>query len=106
MRAIVSEKDATAIVRQEMGEVLMAAAYARNAPPRTQLVVAGETFVVEKGGKLRGVEREPFAGTASVRKPAAPELKWVRTSGKVGSVATDRIGNSHPPKPRKTAPPQ
>jgi hypothetical protein len=72
MRDIVSEKRATEMVQEAIGEVLVQAAYAKNAPPGTIVEVAGETFVVTDDGKLRGTERKPYVTTASVRRPADP----------------------------------
>ena len=69
MREIVSKKEAREIVQTEMGKALMAAAYAMNAPPGTTVVIAGETFVVEEGGKLRGTQRKPYVATANVELP-------------------------------------
>ena len=72
MKEIVSEKRATEMVQETIGEVLVQAAYAKNAPPGTIVEVAGETFVVTDDGKLRGTERKPYVTTASVRRPADP----------------------------------
>ena len=46
MKEIISEKRATEMVQETIGEVLVQAAYAKNAPPGTTVVIAGETFVV------------------------------------------------------------
>ena len=59
MRDIVSEKRATEMVQEAIGEVLVQAAYAKNAPPGTIVEVAGETFVVTDDGKLRGRSGSP-----------------------------------------------
>jgi len=72
MKEIVTDERAREIVEREMGEALIQTAYAKNAPPGTMMEIAGETFVVEKDGKLRGTEREPYVATARVREPADP----------------------------------
>ena len=73
MKAIITNvKHAKEIVDEALGEALMAAAYAKNAPPGTIGEIAGETFVVTDDGKLKGTERKPYVTTASVRRPADP----------------------------------
>ena len=66
MKEVISERRAREIVQTEIGEVLVQAAYAKNAPPGTTVVIAGETFVVTEDGKLRGTERSPYVATAKI----------------------------------------
>ena len=66
MKEIVTDERAREIVEREMGEALIQTAYAKNAPPGALVEIAGETFMVDKDGKLRGTARKPYVGTAKV----------------------------------------
>ena len=66
MKEIISDRRAKEIVDEALGEALMQAAYAKNAPPGALVEIAGETFMVDKDGKLRGTARKPYVGTAKV----------------------------------------
>lgn len=69
MKEIVPEKRARGIIEEVIGTTLIQAAYAKNAPPGTTVIIAGEAFIVEKGGRLRGTQRKPYAGVARTPNP-------------------------------------
>ena len=73
MKEIVDEQRAREIVEDEIGKIVMQAAYAKNAPPGTTVVIAGETFVVTEDGELKGTVRKPYVTTAKVEGRTTPD---------------------------------